>query len=150
MSIVLSQKLEEEKILKNALMCWLVMSGKHQIFVYRCKNCREKTKTMDSKNYVQHLMEDYPDTYSCCKNPELEITDQFFKWLFLEPVSMPFSQIVSLLMIATGIIYIVNKSPSNENQIVPQSEFTVGLFLVITGLMIYSLKTMQVHGIPLK
>lgn len=55
------------------------MSGKHQIWVYQCKNCGEKKETMDTKDYLESRMVEYPETFACCKNLNLEQTDQYFR-----------------------------------------------------------------------
>lgn len=54
------------------------MSGKHQIFVYRCENCGEQKETMDTKDYLESRMEEYPDI-TCCDKPDLKQVDQYFR-----------------------------------------------------------------------
>jgi hypothetical protein len=55
------------------------MSGRHQIFVYECKNCGETRETMDTKDYLEDKMKEYPDIHACCEKPELEMKDQYFR-----------------------------------------------------------------------
>lgn len=55
------------------------MSGKHQIFVYRCRNCGKEEETMDTKDYLEKRMEKNPELYACCSNPDLKQVDQYFR-----------------------------------------------------------------------
>lgn len=49
------------------------MSGRHQIWVYRCQNCGEKEDTMDSKPEMVERKTD------CCQNPDYDLVDQYFR-----------------------------------------------------------------------
>jgi len=55
------------------------MSERHQILIYECSKCGEKRETMDTKDYLEDKMKEYPDVHAYCENPELEMKNQYFR-----------------------------------------------------------------------